>query len=184
MHRYSLKIPNLIGAFQSIEEIQNMAVAVLPNGSRIRLKNLGEVKDSYLETETYSRLNAKSAVTVYVQKETSANTVSIAKLLEREMEAFKSRLPPKIELVTITNHKKGILAAIHSVQMTLFYGVSLVLLVISSTTNSNTAIVVYSILCLAGVKCAILSFHSSSSPTAELRRPPRLPNMMGKNMLS
>ncbi|MBI4396483.1 MAG: efflux RND transporter permease subunit [Elusimicrobia bacterium] len=119
-----------VGAFRALEDIQNMALAVSKNGGRVRLKDIAEVKDSYLEQESYSRLNAKAAVTIYVQKETTANTVRVASQVQKEIDRFRARLPAGVELVTISNQKAAILAAIESVNITLLYGMALVILVL------------------------------------------------------
>ena len=119
-----------LGAFRTVEDIRDMTLAAAPNGGRIRVKDVADVNDSYLESESYSRLNAKAAVTLYIQKESSANTVRTAAAIEREMGRFRSGLPEGIDLVVISNQKKAILSAIHSVRATLIYGVVLVILVL------------------------------------------------------
>jgi HAE1 family hydrophobic/amphiphilic exporter-1 len=67
-----------VGAFRTLEDIRNMTLTVDKNGGRVRLKDIANVQDSFLENESFSRLDAKSAVTVYVQKESMANTVRVA----------------------------------------------------------------------------------------------------------
>ena len=90
-----------VGAFRTLEEIKDITLAVSKNGGRVRLKDIAEVKDSYLENESYSRLNAKAAVTLYVQKETSGNTVRVAGRVLEVLEAFRARLPKGVDLVVI-----------------------------------------------------------------------------------
>ncbi len=119
-----------VGTFQSVDEIRDMTLAVAKNGGRIRLKDVAEVKDSFLEQESYSRLNAKAAVTLYIQKETTANTVRVAEKVQEVLAAFKGRMPKGVDLVTISNQRGAILAAIDAVKITLVYGVALVILVL------------------------------------------------------
>jgi HAE1 family hydrophobic/amphiphilic exporter-1 len=119
-----------LGAFRTLDDIREMSLAIAKNGAHVRVKDIAEVKDSFLESESYSRLNARSAVTVYIQKESTANTVRVASAIEKELAKFKTRLPKEVELVTISNQKKAIVSAINSVQMTLLHGIVLVVLVL------------------------------------------------------
>jgi hydrophobic/amphiphilic exporter-1 (mainly G- bacteria), HAE1 family len=119
-----------LGAFRSMEDIKNITLAVSPNGGRVRLKDVAEVKDSFLEHESYSRLNAKAAVTMYIQKESTANTVKTAGQALEELEEFKKRLPKHVEMVVISNQRGAIMAAIEAVRITLVYGIALVVLVL------------------------------------------------------
>lgn len=119
-----------VGTFRTVEEIKNITLAVSKNGGRIRLKDIAEVKDSFLEHESYSRLNAKAAVTLYIQKETSGNTVLAAGRALEELDSFRGRLPKGVDLVVISNQRKAILEAIEAVKVTLIYGVALLVMVL------------------------------------------------------
>ncbi len=119
------------GNFNSVEEIKKIGVAVTPAGGIIRLADLGTVKDDYLEAETFSRLNSKSAVTLYIQKESLANTVDVVQACEKVLGQFKQHISSDVELVTVSNQAKLIKQALYSVMMTLFYGMTLVILVLS-----------------------------------------------------
>ncbi|HMU75839.1 MAG TPA: efflux RND transporter permease subunit, partial [Elusimicrobiota bacterium] len=93
-------------------------------------KDIADVKDSFLENESYSRLDAKAAVTVYIQKESMANTVRVAGHVGRVLETFKKRLPKGVEMVVISDQRRAILSSVEAVRITLIYGVALVVLVL------------------------------------------------------
>jgi len=67
-----------MGEFKDLAEIGNLAIATTKEGSVIRLKDISKVQDSYLEPVAFTRLNSQPVVSVYVQKESNANTVKIA----------------------------------------------------------------------------------------------------------
>jgi len=119
-----------LGAFQTVQDIRKMTIAVSPNGGRVRLEDVAEVTDSFLESESYSRLNARAAVTLYVQKETTANTVRAAGRVLDVLNEFRKDLPAGVELSVISNQRTSILDAVNSVKMTLLIGVALVVLVL------------------------------------------------------
>jgi HAE1 family hydrophobic/amphiphilic exporter-1 len=106
-----------VGAFRTLEDIRNMTLTVDKNGGRVRLKDIANVQDSFLENESFSRLDAKSAVTVYVQKESMANTVRVAGQVGEVLELFRTRLPKDVELVVITDQRRAILSSVEAVRL-------------------------------------------------------------------
>ncbi len=120
-----------VGAFTSVREIEDIGISVTQGGGIVRLKDVASVKDSYMEAETYSRLNSKSAVTLYIQKESLTNTVKVAERVKNILNDFKSKLGKDTQLLIVSDQSSAILNAINSVQMTLLYGVALVILILS-----------------------------------------------------
>lgn len=120
-----------LGAFRSLDEIRHLGLAVTEQGGMIRLRDIGTVKDDYLAAESHSRLNAKTAVTLYIQKESSANTVAVVKKVETLLRQFKQDLPTDVTLAVISNQGQQIKSALQAVAMTLVFGICLVVLVIS-----------------------------------------------------
>jgi Cation/multidrug efflux pump len=81
-----------LGAYRSVSEIENTGIAMSTKGGMVRLKDIGEIKDSYLEAESYSRLNSKSAVTLYIQKESMTNTVKSPRAYGRRLTSSRPGL--------------------------------------------------------------------------------------------
>ncbi len=119
----------MIGEFESIEEIKNMAIRRSPQGSVIRLKDVATVKDSFLDPQELSRLNVKPVVTLYIQKESTKNTISVAKEILVQMEALKEKIPKDILLVVTSNQAEFIKKAIENLQESLLQGIILIILV-------------------------------------------------------
>ncbi|NTV53035.1 MAG: efflux RND transporter permease subunit, partial [Candidatus Firestonebacteria bacterium] len=120
-----------VGAFETIEEICEVGVAVSSSGGLVRLKDLGVVKDDYMEAESLSRLNSKAAVTLYIQKESAANTVRVVDRVKKVLEDFRGTLGGDIQLLIVSDQGRTIENAIRSVEMTMFFGVALVVLILS-----------------------------------------------------
>ncbi|MCM8792811.1 MAG: efflux RND transporter permease subunit, partial [Candidatus Omnitrophica bacterium] len=92
-----------IGEFQSLKEIENLAIAATESGSVIRLKDIGIVKNSYLEPTAFARLNTQPVVSVYVQKESTANTIAISRQVDREIKLLKEILDKDINIISTFN---------------------------------------------------------------------------------
>jgi HAE1 family hydrophobic/amphiphilic exporter-1 len=119
----------MIGEFESVDQIKNLAIRQTPTGSMIRVKDVAVVKDSFLEASEYSRLNVRPVVTLYVQKESTKNTIKVAQDLLEVVEGLKSKLPRDIHLVVTSNQAEFIRKAIDNLQESLLKGVVLIILV-------------------------------------------------------
>lgn len=124
--RYLVRV---IGEFDSVDKIKNMLLRYTPEGSAIRVKDVATVKDSYLEPTEYSRLNVTPVVTIYIQKESTQNTITVAKDLLAQIDVLKKSLPKDIQLVITSNQSEFIKKAIDNLKESLFQGVILIILV-------------------------------------------------------
>ncbi len=121
-----------MGEFHSLKEIEDLAIAVTPSRSVIRLKDLATVKDSYLEAESYARVNALPVVSLYVQKETTANTVEVVKRVLQVVDQIQKdpKMPKNIRFIVTNDQSVQILRAIDLVGSSLISGATLAILIL------------------------------------------------------
>ena len=124
--RYLIRVQ---GEFESIDQIKNMALRRTPEGSVIRVKDVATVKDSYLEPREYSRLDVRPVVTIYIQKESTKNTISVVDEVLKEQKNIQANLPRDIQLVVTSNQAVSIRSAIKGLQESLLQGIILIILV-------------------------------------------------------
>lgn len=120
-----------IGLYRSVDDVKNIPVLSLPSGLIIRLKDVADVKDSYLEPTGYARVNIRPVVSVYVQKESTANTIQVAHLIEEELKRLKDTLPKDIQMVITSNQADFIKKAIENLKVSLIQGAGLIMLVLA-----------------------------------------------------
>ncbi|MFT5206826.1 MAG: HAE1 family hydrophobic/amphiphilic exporter-1 [Candidatus Omnitrophota bacterium] len=120
----------MIGEFETIEEIQKIMIRSLEFGSALRLEDLATVKDGYLDPKEHSRLNVKDNVSLYIQKESIANTIKVCANLLKEKEFVASELPKDINMVVTSNQAGFIEKAIESLKGSLLRGTLLIFLVL------------------------------------------------------
>lgn len=120
-----------IGLYKTVDDIKNIPVSALPDGTIVRLKDVANVLDSYLEPTGYARVNIRPVVSIYVQKESTANTIKVARMVEREVENLKQVLPKDIQLVITSNQADFIKKAIDNLKVSLLQGAGLIMLVLS-----------------------------------------------------
>jgi len=119
-----------IGEFKNVEEIKNIGVKSTPGGSIIRLKDVAYVKDSYIEPKGFARLNVRPVVSMYIQKESTANTITVVQGIKEELEMVKQRLPKRVEMVETYNQAEFIKKSINTVNISLLKGGILAILVL------------------------------------------------------
>jgi len=119
-----------IGELQNLADIENLAIATTKEGSVVRLKDIAQVKDSYLEPTEFARLNAQPVVSIYVQKESTANTVKISMLIKKELKTLKQILDKDINITPTFNQSEAIQQAVDQVKSSLLYGAILATLIL------------------------------------------------------
>ena len=120
-----------IGLYQTVDDIKNIPVSTLPNGSIVRLKDVATVLDSYLEPTGYARVNIRPVVSIYIQKESMSNTIQVAAAIEKEIERLKQSLPPDLKLTITSNQADFIKKAIENLRDSLLQGAGLIILVLT-----------------------------------------------------
>lgn len=120
-----------IGEFTSLEEIRQLGLGVAPSGAVVRVRDVAEVKDSFLEATSFARVNALPVVQLYIQKETTANTVRVTDDVLDQLTAMEATLPAGIKFVTTYNQATSIKRAIEAVRDALIQGAVLSILILA-----------------------------------------------------
>ena len=89
------------GEFQGVEEIGEIPIA-LPAGGVIMLKEIADIEDTFKEATTAMTANGKNSIDLSVRKESTANSVQVARRINAEMERIKKDFPG-IEVKTIVD---------------------------------------------------------------------------------
>ena len=110
------------GEYTNIEEIENTAIAITPSGSIVRIGDIATIRDSYYEPTSYSRLNVQDVVSVYIQKESTANTIKVANEAIEIIDKMKEILDPDIAITIVKNDAEYIQKAISSLVEALVLG--------------------------------------------------------------
>jgi HAE1 family hydrophobic/amphiphilic exporter-1 len=120
-------------AYQTVEDIKKLPVVVTREGSQILLEQVADVKDFFMEAQSYSRLNGEKNVSVYIQKDSQGNTIRTAKRIRDQIDKFKADpqiIPPGVETKIISDKSVFIADAVNNVTGNLTWGALLTWLVI------------------------------------------------------
>ncbi|HOW59298.1 MAG TPA: efflux RND transporter permease subunit [Candidatus Omnitrophota bacterium] len=127
--KYEFAIRSM-GAFLSVEDIGEIGVKATRQGSIIPLKEIATIKDSYMEATDQARLNLEQNVTVYIKKASLANTLDVAKNLDKVLDAFEEDQHGNLKIVYVSNKAETIERAINDVKEALYIGLFLTMGVI------------------------------------------------------
>jgi len=120
-----------MGAFKTVKEIENIPISMTERGSPLRLRDVARVEDSYLEPTTYARMNIRPVVNLYIQKESTANTINVAAEIIAEVGKLRKTVSSDLKLVVTGSRATFINTAISNLQTSLFRGVLLIVCVLT-----------------------------------------------------
>ncbi|HOI89903.1 MAG TPA: efflux RND transporter permease subunit [Candidatus Rifleibacterium sp.] len=84
------------GKFTRVTDLESVVLATNPGV--LRLGDVAKVVDGFLERNNDFYINGKRGVGVMVQKQSGANTVSVAGAVIAELEKIRSQLPPDVKV--------------------------------------------------------------------------------------
>lgn len=133
----------MMGAFKTLEDVKDLIIRTMPNGTQLRLKSVADVKDDYMEAQSYSRVDNEDVVSIYVKKESNANTVAVCSDIQKFFEDVAPELGHGIFIVPLSDQSVFIRDAIRAVLSSLCYGgfLAVVILLFSLRSYKSTLII-------------------------------------------
>ena len=110
-----------LGRFLAPRDFEDMVLATV-GGTPVRLRDLGEARDSTKEVRNLARLNGQPAVVVSVQRQSGENTVEVIQAVKQRLERSRQLLPRDVNIEVIQDQSRYILAAMHEIQKHLIVG--------------------------------------------------------------
>lgn len=101
------------GEFKSLEEMKNIPISNA-NGSVIYLRDVADVSEVFKDVSSTSYTNGIPSINLYIQKQSTANTVNVSKSVMSELERIKADYP-EIEFLVIVDPADYINNALQSV---------------------------------------------------------------------
>ncbi|MCX5687756.1 MAG: efflux RND transporter permease subunit [Candidatus Omnitrophica bacterium] len=122
-----------IGTFKSTKDMENIGVSITPQGAVIKLKDVATVKDSYADPSNYARTDIEPVVSIYIQKESTANTIKVVNGIKKELNQIKNIIDKNIYIKVTLNQADVINDAIDAVKSSLISGAFLSVLILLIT---------------------------------------------------
>lgn len=120
----------LTGKFKTLEDIQNVQVAMPVPGSPIYVRDLAVVKDGIREITSISRYNGQEGIGMMLKKQGDANAVDVSKLVKERLALIESQnADSQVKFIIADDSTDNTIAAVDSVIFDLILAVILVSLV-------------------------------------------------------
>ncbi|MCC7404496.1 MAG: efflux RND transporter permease subunit [Bdellovibrionales bacterium] len=119
-----------IGRASSIEEIESSFVA-LHFGKPVLVKDIAQVRLGPKVKRGEASINGRHSVIMTIQKQPSASTLNLTKLIDSELESIRATLPPGVQIETdLFKQSHFIEAAVSNVEEALRDGILMVVVVL------------------------------------------------------
>ena len=122
-------IVRTMGEYTSVDEIRN-TVLLRDGATKVMLRDVADVADAHREARVVSRVGQQPAVKVSVLKQADANTVEVARAVERRIAEIKSSLPEGVEIGLLENQATYVIDALKGVQSAAVEAAILVILIV------------------------------------------------------
>ena len=119
----------LQGEFKNSNEIKNIIISNV-NGKTVFLKDIATVSDSLKEVKSYERSNGQKNVRIMIQKQSDANTVTVANKIKDKMEEIKKNLPPDVKINVLMDTSINTMDSVNNLAETLIYALFFVVLIV------------------------------------------------------
>ncbi len=122
-------IARTVGEYRSLEEIRSVILA-RKDEAKVYVRDVAKVEDANEEVRVITRLDGKPCVKLSVLKQADANTVEVAKAVNRRIQELQPSVPAGIKLGMVENQADYIESAIAGVRNAAIEGAILVILII------------------------------------------------------
>jgi HAE1 family hydrophobic/amphiphilic exporter-1 len=126
MTDYPLRVQ---GEFIDSDQIMDLVVGNY-NGNTIYLKDVAEVVDTLTDSRLFSLVNGEQGVSLVVQKQSGANSVKIAREVEKQLAEIIPTLPSDVKVDKMMDTSEFITDSINNLSTTLMYAFIFVILVV------------------------------------------------------
>lgn len=130
------------GEFKDVETLRNLVV-VSTEGAPIYLKDIAEIKDGFLEQESYARLYGKNVITLNVVKRSGENLIEASDKIKEIVSTMQTDEFPRDLKITITGDQSNqTRVTLHDLINTIIIGFILVTILLMFFMGATNALFV------------------------------------------
>ena len=120
----------IMGQYKKVNDIRDIGVGFTPQGSIIQLKDIARVRDSFLEPIDLARVDSRPVVSIYIQKESTANTIKVSNAVQAELHKIRGYLPRDVIIKPTFQQATYVQDAISTVRKSLMLGGALAVIIL------------------------------------------------------
>jgi multidrug efflux pump len=158
----------ILGEFETAQEVEDLLVTTV-HGQPVFLRDVAEVRDTYKDLSSISRLNEQTCVTMSIKKRSGENTVGVIRDAQEVIADFA--VPPGIELTPVMDQRDYIDMMVSELENNIVTGFLLVIVVLCAFMGFRNSLFVaiaiplsmlitFSILWLSGITLNMIVLFS------------------------
>ncbi|TGN19790.1 efflux RND transporter permease subunit [Leptospira idonii] len=125
-----------VGAFQNVEEINNLIIKTTESQAPVYLSNIAKVIDSFKEQTSACKINEENCVLIDIRKEAGKNTVAVSSEVSELIQEINHRFSNELELEIIEDKSRIITSSVADVATSIILSISLCFLILTIFTGS------------------------------------------------
>ncbi|NOX69278.1 MAG: efflux RND transporter permease subunit [Gammaproteobacteria bacterium] len=149
-----------INEFQTVADFADAIIATVSDRP-VYLRDVATVTRGFKEREAITRVKGNESVELAIYKEGDANTVQVARRIDRRLAQIRESLPENIELIKIYDQSKFISAAISQVTSAAFVGGLLAIMVLYGFLRDSRATAIIAVAIPVSVIGTFLLMYSN-----------------------
>ncbi len=118
------------GRLSSVPEFENIIVRTRPDGSVVRIRDVGRVELGAQDYSTYAQVNTNPTINIAIYQLPGGNALDIAGRVRAEMQKLEARFPPGVGYTIVYDTTMFVRQSIREVLITLLEALGLVILVV------------------------------------------------------
>jgi HAE1 family hydrophobic/amphiphilic exporter-1 len=131
----TLEGPRQTLTLQANQQLRNAAdfsalIVSTRGGTPVRLQDVATVEDSIATFKSWATLNGENSITIAIQRQPGANTVSVVDAVRAALPTLQAQMPQSVTLTPVNDRSQSVREALHDVSLTLLGTIALVVLVI------------------------------------------------------
>ena len=120
--------------FSTLDQIANVVVSYVDNSNdssrEVYLKDLAEVSLTNDDEDSRVYINSQYGVTLSIQKESDANSISVSDSVNNQLQSINDELPDGVEVVILSDDTTQIESIMSQTYNSLFQGIALAMIVL------------------------------------------------------
>jgi multidrug efflux pump len=134
--RFAVKVPSLI---ETPQDIMNFPIAA-SGATTVKLGDVAEVRPTFKDATSITRVNGKPAITIEVSKRTGANLVETVDLTRAVVEALAKTWPSTVDVSFTQDKSKDIRIMLHELQNSVITAVLLVVVIMLTVLGGRASL--------------------------------------------
>ncbi len=93
----------LSGKLKSVDEIRNLVLMTMPNGTQIRLSDIADVVETAADVNSLARVNGKEAILINIFKQENANAIDLSDAVKESVRSLELKHSDKALAINIVS---------------------------------------------------------------------------------